>query len=148
MFRSTSGLTASSNERALEPASAPPISPAVVHGVSPRWHRSPPRLAFFWPSGGRRTEQQRRLVSFWQRGRCARPKAGAFRAGRKERRPGLVVFGCFFAGDQQKRFKMPLGGRKNEPPPRHTPQPSRRRQAPSPPPKRAFLKVGKYDNTS
>ena len=115
MFRSTSGLTASSNERALEPASAPPISPAVVHGVSPRWHRSPPRLAFFWPSGGRRTEQQRRLVSFWQRGRCARPKAGAFRAGRKERRPGLVFFGCFFAGNQQKRFKIPLAGHKMSP---------------------------------
>ena len=141
------GLTASSNERAPEPACVPPIAPAVGRscGIAAT-PRSPPRPAFLMASEGRRTEQQRRLVSFWQRGRCARPKAGAPRAGRKERRPGLVPFGCFWAGDQRGEIEEvlnPTAGAQNEPPPRRAPQPSRRRQAPSPPPKRAFLKVGK-----
>ena len=81
-FRGTGGVTASSNERAPEPAYVPPITPAVGRVVSPRHHQSSPRLTCFMPREGRHPEQQRRLVSSRNQERRARPKARALRAER------------------------------------------------------------------
>ena len=89
-FRGTGGVTASSNERAPEPAYVPPITPAVGRVVSPRRHQSLPRLTCFMPRERRHPEQQRRLVSSRHQERRARPKAGALRAERAFRRPWFL----------------------------------------------------------
>ena len=90
-FRGTGGVTASSNERAPEPACVPPIAPAVGRVVPPRRHRSAPRPASFLSREDHHPEQQRWLASPRHQERRARPKAGALWKERGWRRP------CFFS---------------------------------------------------
>ena len=142
------GLTASSNKRAPEPVCVSIIAPAVGRVVSPRLHQSPPRPAFVMPSEGRRTEEQRRLVSSRHQERRARPKAGALRAERAFRRPWFLS-PCFLPKRRptpKDRDALEPGGRVPNELLDATPATAKRlRQPPSPPPHNALL--SKYENT-
>ena len=146
-FRGTGGVTASSNERAPEPAYVPPITPAVGRVVSPRRHQSSPRLTCFMPREGRHPEQQRRLVSSRYQERRARPNAGARRAERGFRRPWFIaVFSAERTTHAQRPRCLRTGWARAKRAPDATPATAKRlRQPPSPPPHNALL--SKYENT-
>jgi len=146
------GLTASSNKRAPEPVCVSIIAPAVGRVVLPRLHQSPPRPAFVMPSEGRRTEEQRRLVSSRHQERRARPKAGALRAERACRASisEALFFIAVFSAEKTTHAQRPrclrTGWACAKRAPDATPATAKRlRQPPSPPTHNALL--SKYENT-